>query len=261
MDPKGQFYIAYAYAGNGKNPIVFIDPNGEWIGALIGGIAGAYIGGAMSNGFQLNPGKWDWENMGTYLGVVGGAVSGASLGNAIETQIRFSNISSDPTVNNMNTREQMAADLREGIGPAPEGEGTTGQEYLWGEKNHYVMNDGEIGGSLELDGARRLHYEPGSISSNAKTHWHVQESMSASPNDIKTWGKMTMDKAKSLGLSNRTIMEYNLVTPEGVSKANYIWSGNKLSAAIDQPVFYGDLRLPKYTNWGKAYWSVLMGRF
>jgi RHS repeat-associated protein len=48
VDPKGQFFNGYAYAGGGTNPIIFVDPNGEWIGfaigATIGGIAGLAYG-------------------------------------------------------------------------------------------------------------------------------------------------------------------------------------------------------------------------
>ena len=83
-DPKGQYFNAYAYTANGTNPIIFIDENGEWLGALIGSLAGAYLGGAMSNGFEFNPGQWDWENPGTYMGMVGGGISGAQIGNSIE---------------------------------------------------------------------------------------------------------------------------------------------------------------------------------
>jgi hypothetical protein len=57
------------------------------LGYVIGAAAGAYIGGAMSNGFEFNPGKWDWENPGTYFGMIQGAVSGAMLGNAVEMRL------------------------------------------------------------------------------------------------------------------------------------------------------------------------------
>jgi hypothetical protein len=49
------------------------------LGAVLGALAGAYIGGAMSNG-SLNPGDWNFENPSTWLGMIGGGM----LGNSIE---------------------------------------------------------------------------------------------------------------------------------------------------------------------------------
>lgn len=96
-DPKDQDFYVYGYC-NG-NPIILIDPNGEyWIGAIIGAVVGAYAGGAMANG-SFNPGQWDWDNAGTWTGMIGGAVSGASLGSGIENSIlrsHFGNLTNMP---------------------------------------------------------------------------------------------------------------------------------------------------------------------
>ncbi len=83
-DPASQYFYAYSYV-NG-NPIILVDPNGEWAGYLIGAVVGAYVGGAMANG-SLNPGQWDWENPGTYFGMIQGGISGAMLGNSIEMNL------------------------------------------------------------------------------------------------------------------------------------------------------------------------------
>ena len=40
----------------------------------------------MSNG-SLNPGKWDWSDPGTFMGMFSGALSGASMGSGIENSI------------------------------------------------------------------------------------------------------------------------------------------------------------------------------
>jgi hypothetical protein len=82
VDPAGQDFYVYGYCAG--NPIILVDPNGEyWLGAVIGAVIGAYAGGAMANG-SFNPGNWDWENPGTYMGMIGGGISGASLGSGIE---------------------------------------------------------------------------------------------------------------------------------------------------------------------------------
>jgi len=84
-DPAGQYVNAYSYTGG--NPIMLVDPNGETaVGAIIGGFIGAYAGGAMANG-SFNPGQWDWENPGTYFGMIQGGISGAQLGNSISDAI------------------------------------------------------------------------------------------------------------------------------------------------------------------------------
>ncbi len=86
-DPKDQDWNPYSYCG--LNPINRIDPNGEFwnvLGSIIGAAAGAYLGGAISNG-SLNPGKWDWDNPNTLMGVFSGALSGGMMGYGIGSKI------------------------------------------------------------------------------------------------------------------------------------------------------------------------------
>ena len=54
-----------------------MDENGEFIitALIVGAIIGAYIGGAQANG-TYNPFKWDFNNVDTWIGMVGGAVVG-----------------------------------------------------------------------------------------------------------------------------------------------------------------------------------------
>ena len=51
-----------------------MDENGEFIitALIVGAIIGAYIGGSQANG-TYNPFKWDFNNVDTWIGMVGGA--------------------------------------------------------------------------------------------------------------------------------------------------------------------------------------------
>ena len=55
-----------------------MDENGEFIitaiivGAIVGAVVGAYIGGSQANG-TYNPFKWNFNNVDTWIGMVGGA--------------------------------------------------------------------------------------------------------------------------------------------------------------------------------------------
>ncbi len=76
-DPAGQFASPYLYGGN--NPIIMVDPDGEFVfltflafGALIGGSVAAY------KGDQEGLTGWDWAGYiaaGVGIGAVGGAVA------------------------------------------------------------------------------------------------------------------------------------------------------------------------------------------
>jgi len=64
-----------------NNPLKYIDPSGQVFGvddliivALV--IGGAYLGGVGSNEGELNPGNWNWNSPGTYLGIGFGALLG-----------------------------------------------------------------------------------------------------------------------------------------------------------------------------------------
>ena len=58
-----------------------MDENGEFIITvlIVGAIIGAYIGGSQANG-TYNPFKWDFNNVDTWIGMVGGAVLGGVSG-------------------------------------------------------------------------------------------------------------------------------------------------------------------------------------
>ena len=80
QDPfNTQNFNRYGYCLN--NPLVYVDENGEFIITvlIVGAIIGAYIGGSQANG-TYNPFKWDFNNVDTWIGMVGGAVVGATSG-------------------------------------------------------------------------------------------------------------------------------------------------------------------------------------
>ena len=67
-----QAYNRYSYTLN--NPLTFVDRDGENPIAILGIIAGAYLGGVAANDFNFNPLKWDYSSLSTYVGIaVGGA--------------------------------------------------------------------------------------------------------------------------------------------------------------------------------------------
>lgn len=76
-----QSFNRYGYVWN--NPLNFNDPNGEWIGFVIGAIVGAYLGGSAVNG-SFNPTKWDWKSGKTWAGIIGGALLGGFSGGQIQ---------------------------------------------------------------------------------------------------------------------------------------------------------------------------------
>ncbi len=73
-------YNRYAYCLN--NPLIYTDPDGEWIAVVIGAVVGAYLGATATNNWEWRPGRWKnsastWA--GAILGGVVGAVGGAYL--------------------------------------------------------------------------------------------------------------------------------------------------------------------------------------
>ena len=84
QDPyRTQSFNRYGYAWN--NPLKYTDPSGEifWVAVIAGAIVGAYTGGVIANGGQLNPGKWDWSSGKTWGGILVGAILGAISGESI----------------------------------------------------------------------------------------------------------------------------------------------------------------------------------
>lgn len=75
-----QNFNRYSYALN--NPLIYVDPNGEFFFApiIVGAIIGAYVGGTLANDGQLNPLKWDYSSGRTWGYMLGGAVVGGASG-------------------------------------------------------------------------------------------------------------------------------------------------------------------------------------
>ena len=85
-DPARDGYNWYVYCDN--NPIIYIDPNGEWLHLAIGAVVGAAISGISSAIYQYA--KYDKVDFGkTAIAVVGGAISGtlAATGAGLVVQI------------------------------------------------------------------------------------------------------------------------------------------------------------------------------
>ena len=80
QDPASQLVCPYGYCGN--NPVMFVDPNGEfaWLAFGIGAALGAWTGGTLANDGQMNPGKWDWKSEKTWGYMFGGAAIGGASG-------------------------------------------------------------------------------------------------------------------------------------------------------------------------------------
>jgi RHS repeat-associated protein len=76
-DPRDQYWNAYSYVGS--NPVLLVDPNGEW-GWVPGLVGGAAIGGAI--GFAVGglsgKGDWDWGRAWAGFGI--GSVAGGLVG-------------------------------------------------------------------------------------------------------------------------------------------------------------------------------------
>ena len=81
MPDMSQNFNRYAYAMN--NPLCYVDKDGKSVLIAIGIIAGAYIGGALANGGELNPLNWDFGSITTYLGLGIGGATGGTLGYGI----------------------------------------------------------------------------------------------------------------------------------------------------------------------------------
>ena len=91
-DPMAHSYAsASPYAGMLNNPVCIIDPDGREpitlaTAIIVGGIIGAYTGGAIANDGELNPLQWNYTDRGawkTYAGIVGGGVLGIIAGASV----------------------------------------------------------------------------------------------------------------------------------------------------------------------------------
>ena len=83
MPDFSQSFNRYSYCLN--NPLKYTDPNGESItlAAIIGAVVGAYVGGVATNKGELNPLKWNYGQLDTYLGLFAGGIFGGVAGSII----------------------------------------------------------------------------------------------------------------------------------------------------------------------------------
>ena len=82
MPDFSQNYNRYSYCLN--NPLKYTDPSGEFhILPIILAVAGAYMGGVISNDKELNPLHWNFKKPETYLGMGIGTIMGYSCGYGI----------------------------------------------------------------------------------------------------------------------------------------------------------------------------------
>lgn len=92
-DPAMQDWSSYSYCGG--NPTNYTDPDGAIFGiddlifwGIVVAVAGAYTGGSIAQSgtsvghTEWNPGKWDWDNGLTYVGMGIGAGTGFIAGYA-----------------------------------------------------------------------------------------------------------------------------------------------------------------------------------
>lgn len=69
-----QSYNRFSYAMN--NPLMYVDADGENPLLVLGLVFGAYIGGVATNRGELNPFRWNYSSITTYLGLGFGALVG-----------------------------------------------------------------------------------------------------------------------------------------------------------------------------------------
>jgi len=81
MPDATQGFNRYAYCLN--NPLIYTDPDGEFVVEALMILGMAYIGGIQANFFTadnpMNPADWDWSSGSTYTGIITGALSGAGM--------------------------------------------------------------------------------------------------------------------------------------------------------------------------------------
>jgi RHS repeat-associated protein len=99
-DPAEQFSNPYLAMGN--NPVMYVDPDGEWVFIAAMAITGGYIGGSVANN-TFNPGDWDWSSPGTYVGIGIGAAAGGFGAAKIGAGVKAGTISKTKLVSNLYT--------------------------------------------------------------------------------------------------------------------------------------------------------------
>ncbi|NEN25806.1 hypothetical protein G3O08_20155 [Cryomorpha ignava] len=155
-DPAEQFHNPYLAMGN--NPVMYVDPDGEfvWIPVIIGAAIGAYIGGSTANQ-SYNPGNWDFQSGKTWGYMIGGAVVGGLSGAAsyavATSGIPFANTASIMTGSftnslGMNIVTQGQTDVNISFGAASYNFTQNEWGYLGKEGNSTIENIGYSIGAL-----------------------------------------------------------------------------------------------------------------
>jgi RHS repeat-associated protein len=80
-----QNFNRYAYCLN--NPLIYNDPNGEWVLTALVMVGNMWLSTSAANDFKLNPLKWDW-NAKTWFTLVQSGFSGWSMGRQFEQFVK-----------------------------------------------------------------------------------------------------------------------------------------------------------------------------
>ena len=159
-----QAYNRYSYANN--NPLIYTDPDGNLpilVAAVVGAIAGAYMGGVMANGGDFTPwnggnGTWDFKNGSTWSYMLGGALVG-SVSGAIGGVI----VSSGAPM--ANTLAIVVSSSINSMGTAIYNGGMTGVSASFGAGS-YSFTDGSFRGIWDwkdLNTMEKIGYTAGSM--------------------------------------------------------------------------------------------------
>jgi RHS repeat-associated protein len=195
QDPSNtQNFNRYGYCYN--NPFKYTDPSGEivWLPIIIGAIIGAYSGGVIANGGQLNPAKWDY-NLKTLGYIVGGAIVGGVTGgvaNGIATSgVAFANTKAilvGSAMNGMGTHIYTGGKtdvvLSFGFASINFTKGEFG--YLFKKGNSFMDNLGYGLGALANAADIMAGLKPGTVELRTENDPNFSKSVDASGNPINS---------------------------------------------------------------------------
>jgi RHS repeat-associated protein len=135
VDPAGQDWSSFAYAGN--NPVIMVDPDGRFPWLILA--AAAYAGGGIANDHG-NFLKWDWSSSKTYGGILAGAsLAYGGLALAGAAPIIGSGLAGATT-----TGAVVGAGFGTGWGMVAIGNGRSGWDDLW----KYTLTGSIAGGTI-----------------------------------------------------------------------------------------------------------------